>query len=32
MAEFNQLIGGYFKYHWLYPTQIAVKIDDPGAR
>jgi type 1 glutamine amidotransferase len=26
--EFNQLIGGYFKYHWLYPTQIAVKIDD----
>jgi type 1 glutamine amidotransferase len=29
--EFNQLIGGYFKYHWLYPTQIAVKIDDPGS-
>ena len=27
--EFNQLIGGYFKYHWNYPTQIAVKIDDP---
>ncbi len=27
--EFNSLIGGYFKYHWLYPTQIAVKIDDP---
>jgi type 1 glutamine amidotransferase len=27
--EFNRLIGGYFKYHWLYPTQIAVKIDDP---
>ena len=26
--EFNQLIGGYFKYHWLYPTLIAVKIDD----
>ena len=27
--EFNRLIGGYFKYHWLYPTQIAVRIDDP---
>jgi type 1 glutamine amidotransferase len=27
--EFNRLIGGYFKFHWLYPTQIAVKIDDP---
>jgi uncharacterized protein len=27
--EFNRLIGGYFKYHWLYPTQIAVKIEDP---
>jgi type 1 glutamine amidotransferase len=27
--EFNRLIGGYFKYHWFYPTQIAVKIDDP---
>ena len=26
--EFNRLIGGYFKFHWLYPTQIAVKIDD----
>ena len=26
--EFNRLIGGYFKYHWNYPTQIAVKIDD----
>ena len=27
--EFNRLIGGYFKYHWLFPTQVAVKIDDP---
>jgi type 1 glutamine amidotransferase len=27
--EFNRLIGGYFKFHWNYPTQIAVKIDDP---
>jgi type 1 glutamine amidotransferase len=23
------MIGGYFKWHWLYPTQITVKIDDP---
>jgi type 1 glutamine amidotransferase len=29
--EFNRLIGGYFKYHWNYPTQIAVKIDDPDS-
>jgi uncharacterized protein len=27
--DFNRLIGGYFKYHWSYPTQIAVKIEDP---
>ncbi len=27
--EFNKLIGGYFKYHWNYPTKIVVKIDDP---
>lgn len=27
--DFNRLIGGYFKWHWLYPTQVAVKIDDP---
>jgi uncharacterized protein len=27
--DFNRLIGGYFKWHWLYPTQIAVKIEDP---
>jgi type 1 glutamine amidotransferase len=26
--EFNQMIGGYFKFHWLYPTQVAVKIED----
>ena len=26
---FNTLIGGFFKFHWIYPTQIAVKIDDP---
>ncbi len=27
--EFNKMIGGYFKWHWFFPTQIAVKIDDP---
>lgn len=27
--EFNRMIGGYFKFHWLYPTPITVKIDDP---
>jgi uncharacterized protein len=27
--EFNQMIGGYFKWHWLYPQAITVKIDDP---
>jgi type 1 glutamine amidotransferase len=27
--EFNRMIGGYFKYHWNYPTPITVKIDDP---
>ena len=26
--EFNRTIGGYFKFHWLYPTPITVKIDD----
>jgi hypothetical protein len=29
--EYNRMIGGYFKWHWLYPTQIAVKIDDPAS-
>jgi uncharacterized protein len=27
--EFNQMIGGFFKFHWTYPTLIPVKIDDP---
>jgi hypothetical protein len=27
--EFNRMIGGYFKFHWNYPTPITVKIDDP---
>jgi uncharacterized protein len=26
--EFNEIIGGFFKFHWVYPTLIAVKIDD----
>lgn len=27
--EFNKMIGGYFKFHWVYPTPITVRIDDP---
>lgn len=27
--EWNKTIGGYFKHHWNYPTNITVKIDDP---
>ena len=27
--DFNKMIGGYFKWHWNYPTPITVKIDDP---
>jgi len=27
--EFNEMIGGYFKFHWIYPTLIPVKVDDP---
>jgi len=27
--EFNEMIGGYFKWHWNYPTLISVKLDDP---
>jgi type 1 glutamine amidotransferase len=27
--EFNQMIGGFFKFHWVYPTLIPVKVDDP---
>ncbi len=27
--EFNEMIGGFFKFHWSYPTLIRVKIDDP---
>src|SRR5690606_6283704 len=27
--EFNQMIRGFFKFHWLDPQLITVKIDDP---
>lgn len=27
--EFNKMIGGYFKFHWVYPQALTVKIDDP---
>jgi type 1 glutamine amidotransferase len=27
--EFNTMIGGYFKFHWVYPQALTVKIDDP---
>jgi len=29
--EFNQMIGGFFKFHWTYPTLIPVKVDDPNS-
>lgn len=29
--DFNRLIGGYFKYHWLDPQHIVYKIDDPSS-
>jgi uncharacterized protein len=29
--EFNEMIGGFFKFHWTYPTLISVKIDDPNS-
>ena len=29
--EFNEMIGGFFKFHWVYPTLITVKIDDPSS-
>ena len=27
--DFNVMIGGYFKFHWVFPQPITVKIDDP---
>jgi type 1 glutamine amidotransferase len=29
--EFNEMMGGFFKFHWTYPTLIPVKIDDPDS-
>jgi type 1 glutamine amidotransferase len=29
--EFNEMIGGFFKFHWVFPTLIPVKVDDPGS-
>ncbi|MGO9258901.1 MAG: ThuA domain-containing protein [Bryobacteraceae bacterium] len=29
--EFNQMVGGFFKFHWSYPTLIPVKVDDPNS-
>jgi type 1 glutamine amidotransferase len=29
--EFNTMIGGYFKFHWVYPQHIVYKIDDPNS-
>ena len=29
--EWNEAIGGFFKYHWTYPTLIPIKIDDPNS-
>ncbi len=27
--EFNKMVGGFFKFHWIYPQLLTVKIDDP---
>ena len=27
--DYDLMIGGYFKFHWVYPQPIVVKIDDP---
>ena len=29
--EFNKIMGGFFKFHWSYPTLIPVKVDDPNS-
>jgi uncharacterized protein len=29
--EFNKMMGGFFVFHWSYPTLIPVKIDDPNS-
>ena len=28
--DFIRMIGGYFKFHWNYPTLISVKVEDPS--
>lgn len=28
-ADYNRMIGGFFKYHWLDPQLVTVRIDDP---
>jgi len=30
--EYNKMVGGFFKWHWYYPQQVTVKIDDPKSR
>lgn len=27
--DFNQMVGGFFKFHWVYPQLITVMINDP---
>ena len=27
--DFNEMIGGFFKFHWVFPQALTVKIDDP---
>ncbi len=27
--EYDKMIGGFFKFHWVFPQPITVKIDDP---
>jgi hypothetical protein len=29
--EFNEMIGGFFKFPWVYPTLIPVKVDHPNS-
>jgi len=29
--DFNNMIGGFFKFHWVLPQAITVKIDDPAS-
>ena len=29
--DFNRMIGGYFKFHWLDPQHIVYKMDDPDS-